>query len=191
MIQKDPEKIYDIGVIHGRFQILHNDHIKYILSGFELCRHLIVGISNPDPFLTENEKTDPGRSIRSSNPLTYYERYTMIRAALQEKGVNESEFSIVPFPVNRTDLLVNYVPMDAVFFLSIYDDWGREKLDRFRKLGLKIHILREVTPDRKGISASEIRSLLVNDLPWEHLVPRAVEEIIEKSDLRNRLLSLL
>ena len=190
MINKDYGRLYDIGVIHGRFQILHNDHLKYILSGLELCRHLVIGITNPDPLLTGYEKTDPERSSRSSNPLTYYERYCMIRSALEEAGVDESMFSIVPFPVNRADLIDNYVPLDGVFFLSIYDDWGREKLERFKNLGLKTHVLREVTPDEKGISASEIRNLIIEDLHWEHLVPESVAEKIKKSNLRNRLINL-
>jgi nicotinamide-nucleotide adenylyltransferase len=41
--------LYELGVIHGRFQVLHNDHLRYILAGKELCRHLVVGITNPDP----------------------------------------------------------------------------------------------------------------------------------------------
>lgn len=190
MIHKDPEKLYDTGVIHGRFQILHNDHMKYILSGLELCRHIVIGITNPDPVLTGYEKTDPERSSRSSNPLTYYERYFMIRSALVEAGVAEPMFSIVPFPVSRIELIDNYVPLDGVFFLSIYDDWGREKLERFKNLGLKTHVLREVTPDEKGISATEIRNLIIKNLHWEHLVPESVAEIIKKSDLRHRLISL-
>lgn len=42
------------GVIHGRFHILHNDHLKYLLAGKLARCHLIVGITNPDPTL------DPG-----------------------------------------------------------------------------------------------------------------------------------
>jgi len=36
------------GVVHGRFQVLHNDHVKYLLAGKARCRHLVVGITNPD-----------------------------------------------------------------------------------------------------------------------------------------------
>ncbi|MHA2009472.1 MAG: nicotinate-nucleotide adenylyltransferase, partial [Promethearchaeota archaeon] len=43
---------YDLGVIHGRFQVLHNDHIKYLMAGKKLCKYLVVGITNPDPSLT-------------------------------------------------------------------------------------------------------------------------------------------
>jgi cytidyltransferase-like protein len=47
---------YDVGIIHGRFQILHNDHVKYLMAGKELCEHIIVGITNPDPSLTKNHE---------------------------------------------------------------------------------------------------------------------------------------
>jgi glycerol-3-phosphate cytidylyltransferase-like family protein len=33
---------YDVGVIHGRFQVLHNDHLKYLLLGKALFKHLVV-----------------------------------------------------------------------------------------------------------------------------------------------------
>ena len=43
--------MHKIGVIHGRFQLLHNDHLKYLLAGKKRCEHLVVGITNPDPAL--------------------------------------------------------------------------------------------------------------------------------------------
>ncbi|MFW9878404.1 MAG: nicotinate-nucleotide adenylyltransferase, partial [Candidatus Thorarchaeota archaeon] len=33
------EPNYEIGVIHGRFQVLHNDHIKYLMAGKRLCKY--------------------------------------------------------------------------------------------------------------------------------------------------------
>jgi hypothetical protein len=64
----------DTGVIHGRFQVLHNDHLKYLLAGKARCRHLVVGITNPDPFLTKEDAAEPRRSEPGANPLTYFER---------------------------------------------------------------------------------------------------------------------
>ena len=99
------EPKYDIGVIHGRFQVLHNDHIKYLMAGKELCSHLIVGITNPDPSLTRDSSANPHRSTPLANPLTYYERYLMTKAALVEQGLELSEFSVVPFPINVPELI--------------------------------------------------------------------------------------
>ena len=76
--------VAETGVIHGRFQILHNDHLDYLLSGKALCRHLVVGITNPDPVLTKKEDSDPERDSAAANPLTYYERYLLVKTALTE-----------------------------------------------------------------------------------------------------------
>jgi nicotinamide-nucleotide adenylyltransferase len=182
-----PRTLYETGVIHGRFQILHLDHMKYLLAGKALCRHLVVGITNPDPVLTRTDPADPARSSAAANPLTYYERTVLIRSALVEGGIPLSDFTIVPFPVNRPELYQYYVPLDAVFFLSIYDDWGIRKKELFRKSGLVIHVLREVPAEQKGLSATTIRKAIVNDQPWEHWVPVCVAEQIKKWNIPARL----
>ena len=73
----------ETGVVHGRFQILHNDHIKYLMAGKSKCRHLIVGITNPDPTLTRKDTADPARSLSDANPFTYYERYQMVKTTTE------------------------------------------------------------------------------------------------------------
>ncbi|MHA1486610.1 MAG: adenylyltransferase/cytidyltransferase family protein [Promethearchaeota archaeon] len=149
---------FETGVIHGRFQILHNDHVKFLLAGKKLCDHLIVGITNPDPSLTKDHDSNPHRSTLIANPMTYYERYVMVRETLLENGLELSVFSIVPFPINIPELLKYYAPMDAVFFLSIYDGWGRQKKEYLEALGLKVHVLWEVSLEEKGLSGSDIRN---------------------------------
>ena len=186
MIGETVPKI-ETGVIHGRFQVFHNDHLKYLLAGMRLCRHLVVGITNPDPKLTMEEAADKKRSSFLANPLTYYERYLMIRTVLEEAGIESSHFSIVPLPINLPELYRYYVPMDAVFFLSIYDDWGRKKLKYFHSLGLKTHVLWEVPLEAKGISAEDVRSRMRHGEPWEHLVPPCVAHLMKKWDIPARL----
>lgn len=178
---------YDIGVIHGRFQVLHNDHIKYLMAGKELCDYLVVGITNPDPSLTRDSDTNPHRSTPLANPLTYYERYVMTQAALLEHGLNLSQFSIVPLPINVPELIKYYVPLDAIFFLTIYDDWGHQKKKYFQSLGLKIHVLWEVTLENKGLSSSDIRDSMVKDENWEEFVPSSVAKLMKEWDIAQRL----
>ncbi len=178
---------YDTGVIHGRFQILHNDHLKYLLAGKELCRHLVVGITNPDPSQVNHEASDPLRSSDVNNPLTYYERLQLVRNALASAGVSSKSFSIVPLPINTPERYKYYVPMDAVFFLSIYDDWGRQKKSYFESMGLTVHVLWEVTPSEKGISAGDVRDRMMRDEPWEHLVPANLANFLKKWNVAARL----
>jgi len=184
------EPIYNKGVIHGRFQILHNDHIKYLMAGKKLCKHLIVGITNPDPTLTKHHDSNPHRSTPIANPLSYYERYVMVETALLEQGLNFLEFSIVPFPINVPELIKYYVPVDEIFFLTIYDDWGKQKKKFFESLGLKIHVLWEVSLENKGLSSSDIREAMITGVTWEHLVPPSVVRLMKKWDIPLRMKNL-
>ena len=185
------KKQYEVGVIHGRFQILHKDHVKYIMAGKALCDHIVIGITNPDPGMTRSEKSDPGRSKTSANPLTYYERYLCVKAVMKEHQVEPEDYSIVPFPINMPDLYKYYAPEDAVYFVTIYDDWGRHKLERFKSKGLNTHVLREVPIEEKGISSTQIRNLMIDDKAWEHLVPDCIAKLMIQLRIPDRLKGLV
>lgn len=178
---------WDTGVIHGRFQVFHNDHLTYLLAGKARCDHLVVGITNPDPRLTRDEAADPERSNPMANPLTYYERYLTIRSALVEARILEKNFSIVPFPINLPDLYRFYVPLDAVFFLTIYDDWGLRKHEYFKSLNLTTCVLWETTPDKKGLSATDIRQAMAEGKNWAHLMPKSVTSLMREWNVPARL----
>lgn len=180
----------ETGVIHGRFQVLHHDHLRYLLAGKARCRHLVVGITNPDPSLIRNDMADSHRNRPSANPLTYFERYTMVRSALVEAGLPLSDFSLVPFPINLPDLYRYYVPLQATFYLTIYDQWGRRKLEQFQALGLKTEILWKKSPDEKGLSASDVRKRMAAGEPWEDLVPRSTRLLMKKWGIPDRLRKL-
>jgi nicotinamide-nucleotide adenylyltransferase len=177
----------ETGVVHGRFQPFHLDHLKYVLAAKEKCRSLVIGITNPDPSLTKADAADLYRSSSEANPLTYFERYSIIRAVLSDAGVDQAEFSIVPFPVNFPELYRFYVPLDAVFYLTIYDDWGKRKLNLFQSSGLRVEVLWEKPAALKGIEAKEVRKLMANGGPWEQLVPPAAVAVINAMGIAARL----
>lgn len=182
-----------IGVIHGRFQMLHIGHMEYLLAGKERCEYLLIGIANPDSTLTKYSGTNPHRSTSMANPLTYYERFQMISRAMQEAEVDQKEFDIVPFPINYPELLFNYVPSDAKYYMTIYDDWSREKQQSLESLGCDIQVMWTRTNAEKVTSGTEVRNLIIRGKPWKHLVPNAVYQYIteHKIDTRIRNLSVL
>lgn len=182
---------HPVGVIHGRFQMLHNDHLRYLLAGKERCEHLVVGITNPDPSLTREEAADPRRGSSAANPLTYFERYTMMRAALGGAGVPHEAYSVVPLPINLPELYQYYVPLEAVFFLTIYDAWGRAKRERFEGLGLRVEVLWERPPEEKGISGSQVRQAMLGNGDWQSLVPPGVAELAQSWGIAERLRALV
>jgi len=112
----------------------------------------------------------------------------MVHHAMVEAGMKAAtDFSVVPFPINLPELYGHYVPLDATFFLTIYDQWGRRKLDRFRSLGLKTEILWEKTREEKGLSGVDVRSHMAEGEPWEHLVPPSTALLMKAWGIPKRL----
>jgi nicotinamide mononucleotide adenylyltransferase len=188
LLEKDD--LHEIGVIHGRFQVLHNDHMKYLLAGKSRCSHLVVGITNPDPYLTKADSSNPERSDRAENPLNYFERYVMMNAALTEAGLNHEEFSVVPFPINFPKLYGYYVPLDAVFYVTVYDRWGKRKVHLLESMRLKVEVMWTKPPAEKGLSGAFVRACMSKGEPWEHMVPRSTAGLMRKWHIPERLRQL-
>lgn len=181
-----------IGVIHGRFQLLHNDHMKYLLAGKERCEHLIIGICNPEIDLTKYTKANPHRSKKSANPLTYFERMECIKYSLIEAGVPEQEFEIVPFPINFPKKIFNYAPENAKYYMTIYDEWGEEKYKSLKEdLKLNVEVLWRVSLEDKGISASDVRKRIQEGKEWKQYVPNFVYKYIIENELDKRIKQFL
>jgi nicotinamide-nucleotide adenylyltransferase len=148
---------------------------------------MVVGVTNPDPVLTSDNHADLQRSNPIANPLTYFERYTMIRRVLMDIGLSDSDFSVVPLPINMPELFEYYVPLDGTFFLTIYDEWGRQKLKQFQVMGLKTEVLWERPLNEKGISGNDVRKRMATDNKWEHLVPESTRTLMIKWDIPARI----
>ena len=178
---------YETGVIHGRFQALHEGHMEYLLAGKSRCEFLFIGITNSDPHLTSENGHDLNRSTVLANPFTYYERLEMLRDAMLENGIERNAFEIVPFPINFPELIRYYVPLDAVFFVTIYDEWGKHKLETLMNMGLRTEVMWERSVSERLTSGSEIRNLIATNKEWEHLVPKSVAKYIKEKHLSERL----
>lgn len=179
----------ELGFIHGRFQLFHNDHLNYALLAKAQCKKLIVGITSPENASLIREEVDPHRSEAAANPFTYYERYNMIKLALLEAGVKREDFEIVPYPIERPEILCNYVPLSATSFFTIYDQWGYEKLERLKALGYGTVVLFD---DReKAMCSTEIRQKIVTGDDWKQMVPNAVYEYVMNNNLTDKVVGLL
>ena len=177
----------EIGVVNGRFQVLHFKHMEYILAAKMRCKKLFIGLTNPDSLHTRDSVNDTNRSAKSANPLTYYERYEMIKGALREFNISEAEYDIIPFPINCPEYLLQYVPKDAVYYMGICDEWDEEKNKILRSLGLKTEILWRKKPEDKGLTASWVRSCIATDHEWAHLVPKSVYRYLTEHEFDQRI----
>lgn len=175
----------ELGFIHGRFQLFHNDHLKYALLAKEQCEKLIVGITSPENLNLLREEVDPHRSNASANPFTFYERFNMVKLALMEAGIKREEFEIIPYPIERPEILYNYIPTSATSFFTIYDDWGYEKLHRLKELGYGTVVLFDTR--EKAMCSTEIRQKIVEECDWKQMVPPAVYKYIVENNLIDKV----
>ncbi len=165
-----------VGVVHGRFQPLHVGHVVYLLAARDACRVLIVGITNPDPWQTVIEPADPARGDPLANPCTYYERHLMVEGALLDAGVPHGAFRVVPFPHGFPERLCHYLPPGALQLVTLYDEWGEAKLDRFHRVGLPTRVLWRRRD--KVTTGTAVREATAAGGPWERLVPAATARVI-------------
>lgn len=177
----------DTGIVFGRFQMLHLGHMEYLLEAKKLCKHLVIGISNPDPGAIKYDEACPHRSLDAANPLTFYERLQMIDGAMTEAGVDRSEFTIVPMPINYPDRIRYYVPEDGEFLLTIYDDWGMERKKIIEGLGYPVTILWTREDSSRVSSGTEIRQMMMEGKDWSHLAPPSVFRFAEEHKLADRI----
>jgi nicotinamide mononucleotide adenylyltransferase len=171
----------------GKFQPFHSEHLAYILEAIRVGEHVIVGITNPDPHYVRFEPMDPQRSTPESNPFTYYERYLMVRGSLEEAGVGASRYDIVPFPLNVPESWFCYIPQEAVFLVTLYDDdeWLLDRKHKLIRGGVRTHVLWH--KPGKTVVGTDIRARIRAGLEWESMVPPATARIIKSLRLSKQI----
>src|SRR5437867_9533803 len=120
------KKEFLFGSAHGRFQPLHNDHLEYLRSAADKCEFLWIGITMPDITPLHLKPLGRHRERADANPLTYFERISIISAALVDAGISRSSFGFVPFPIETPLSLTNYLPIEIPCFTTICDQWNRD-----------------------------------------------------------------
>ncbi len=166
------------GCVHGRFQPFHDGHLEYVLRARQRCERLIVGITAADSAAILKEDASPHRHEPASNPFTYFERLQMIQDTLLAEGLSPRDFAIVPFSIQDPGLIGHYVPEWTTHFVRVYSRWEEEKTRRLRDEGFLVEVLDP--GEEKKVSGSEVRRLMREGLPWEHLVPRGAAEVVRR-----------
>ncbi|MCL2234592.1 MAG: nicotinate-nucleotide adenylyltransferase [Firmicutes bacterium] len=164
--------------------------MEYLIEGLKRSDWLIAGITNYDLLnVVKNLDLTNTRMSIQSNLFTFYERFVMIKESLLESGVGLDKFEIVPFPIERVENIRNFVSLDAIFYVTIYDDWGKEKLKILQNLEVETEVMWEKTIRERLTSGTEIRKITANE-KWEHLVSKTVFDYITKNKLDKRIRSI-
>jgi len=174
-----------IGSVHGRFQIFHLEHLKYVREAYKRCDCLIIGITGIRFLLSPNNLA-ASRMAEENNPFSYFERMAMIRAALQADGLDLSRISFAPFPIEDPTKLEYFIPRSVHCFTTIREEWNVTKIAILKELGYAVTIL--YTDLKKAVTGSKIRSLIkAGDKSWRRSVPEAVMSWIEEHQASSRI----
>ena len=156
----------------GRFQPFHLGH-RFVLDH---CRteivYIGVGSSQYHHVL--------------DNPFTFDERKTMITLALTDNF--DIKYDIFPVPdIHDPPRWANYVSMIIPPFSEVLSN-NQFTIDLFQEQGSTVYC--PGLQKRSEYAGKEIRRLIINNEPWEHLVPEKVVSYLKKIDAVNRLQEL-
>jgi nicotinamide-nucleotide adenylyltransferase len=158
-----------------------------VTAAFDVGKHVIIGITNPDPNYTKHDEADPKRSTDEANPFTYYERYLMILKSLIHGGFDRERFAIVPFPLNTPENWFYYIPKDVVFLITLYDDdkWLEVRQQKIESQGIQTEVL--WSKNQKRVVGTNVRQIIRENKNWEDLVPFGTRQVLKEIDLSKRL----
>lgn len=179
------------GVVFGRFQIFHLKHMEYILAAKMRCKKLYIGITHSDitAFKATNE-LDVNGITKQDNPMTYLERLEMVQKAVADFGIPKDAYEIIPFPISQPELIAQYAPKDATYYMNVCSKWDETQCEILKKLGLNVEILIKKAPEEVAVSSTKIRKLMVEGKEWKQFVPRSVNEYIIQHAIDKRVCEL-
>ena len=147
----------------GRFQPFHNGHLLVVQSLSTKYDEIIVGIGS-----SQDRDT-------SENPFSEEERVQMITQSLDAVGIHSYRVVAIPDIHNPPQWVSHVRAIVPDFDVVITNNPFTRSL--FIDKGYRV----EGTPyfQRSIFSGKEIRRRMLHDEPWGHLVPVAVNRIIE------------
>lgn len=170
------------GIAHGRFQPLHIQHLEYMLSVKNHCEHLVVAVTNPFQHSRRLEAASPHRHLNEANPLSFFERYSVISKALVAEGLEPNKFSIVPLDLFQPGTWPDCLPnrTESKFFIRIFSTWEEEKMALFEEHGFQCEAVD--VGCAKRMTGSQVRELIRSgdSTEWKRLVPSATMDFIDQ-----------
>lgn len=176
--------------IHGRFQIFHNNHLRYLrnaIAHFPNAKKLIVGITQPDNTTLVGGSGQPVHRTRlTDNPLTYEQRKEMIvRLIADEIEDSQLEFEITPFPIEDPDAdLSKFISTNTIMTLGYCDDWTTQKIAILTSNGYGNICIVQNDSNGDRISGSMIRKKIrSDDSEWLKIVPPSISVYLQDTGL--------
>jgi len=150
-------------LVIGRFQPLHNGHLKMIEYVAERSSYLIIGVGSCNSSMTHE------------NPFTAEEREQMLKDSLKFE---------IPYDIKRIPDFgdnirwIDYIRENIGFDVFWTNSAGERQI--FQEAGLKVQEIPFF--DRELYSATEVRKRILGDGDWANLLPPQTVKIVSRVD---------
>lgn len=154
----------------GRFQPYHNGHHAVLSEIAKSTDEIVIGVGSAQ------------LSHELKNPFTAGERVLMITRSLQDLGV---PFYVIPIEdLRRNSLWAAHVQSMTPPFQVVHTS-NPLVIRLFAEDGVRVHS--DAMYERDRHSGTEIRRRMLENEPWEMLVPAPVVEVLNEIDGVGRL----
>ncbi len=156
------------GLMLGRFQPFHNGHLALTKQILSECDELVIIIGSAQFNFIEKD------------PFSAGERVLMIHEALKEAGIDLSRCYIIPVANDENNARwLAYLRSMAPPFDVLYS--GNDFVKYLaRSQDSAIAIEAPLFAQVNEYNGTNIRHLMQDGKPWEHLVPPAVAKVIQQ-----------
>ncbi|MDP1594364.1 MAG: hypothetical protein Q8L80_09020 [Gallionella sp.] len=180
----------EYGMVHGRFQPFHHEHLEYVLHGITHCtKKCLIGITQPNIRAISECDILPHRGKPEGNPFSFDERADMIRISLEDLGIEKERYIIIPFDVDHAEesipALFKHItePIelgDLCQFVKVFTSWELHKIEAFYRNGLRVEVIRgegnQVSP--KNVTGTLVRELMSSNRNWRDFVPTGTKRVV-------------
>jgi nicotinamide-nucleotide adenylyltransferase len=152
----------------GRFQPFHKGHLALTKQILSECDELVIIIGSAQ------------FNFIDKDPFSAGERVLMIHEALEEAGIDLSRCYIIPVANDENNsrwlayLRSMVPPFDVLYSGNDFVKYLARSQDS------NIEIREPVFAEVKEYNGTNIRHLMQDGKPWEHLVPPAVAKVIQQ-----------
>ncbi len=162
------------GLLIGRFQPFHLGHLEALQFALSKVDKLWVGLGSSN------------RPIEKDNPFTADQRKEMILSSIDNNLKEKISIYFIPDLDNHIrwiEKIDTIVPKFDIIFSN--DDLTKHLYSKRNIQVLSIPFL-----NRKSLSGTNIRDLILTDQKWDDLVPDGTRNFLEKIDAKEHLKNL-
>lgn len=179
-----------VAVWTGRFQPPHVGHLLVLRSSVESLRlpHLVVMVA----YFGGDSDGRYGELAMSAyldrrNPFTAWERFMLMRLALDEYGL-AGHVSIIFAPRHDLDWTVaqNFYPPNRLICLTAKDEFDLAKAALWRSRGEQVNVFNHLGPT-DILTTTEIRRCVAAGEPWQKFIVPTCHEFFAEIDGPRRL----